>query len=167
MSGNNNRRIAGLTAAFQSSALTATGAETVHDSTVAMPFCINGKLYAKSGTNVDQTTPTTDHNTGVAFPGLVGKAAGGQGTVVVWAYNSSGTVKCMMGSIETIDADGNFVIPPQFPYVPDDVCPFAYQVLKQQDSATTVVFGTSNWNATGFTNAINNVMQLPDRPQVA
>lgn len=159
----------GLTMAFNSSALTATGAETVHDSTVAMNFCIDGKVYQKSGTNADQTTPTTDYNTSAAFTGLVGagSSAGGQGTVVVWAYNSSGTVKCMMGSIETVDASGNFVNRPQFPAIPNDVCPFAYQVLKHYGVSTTFTFGTSNWNTSGLTSTIVNISNLPGRPQVS
>ena len=148
--------------------LTATGAETVHDTTVLLNFCINGKAYTKSGTNADQATPTTDYNTGAAFPTLTGVAsAGGQGTVVVWAYNSSGTVKCMMGSVETLDAAGSFKNAPQFPSIPNDVCPFAYQVLKHYAQGTSVTFGTSNWNTSGFTNAIVNVLTLPSRPQIS
>lgn len=145
-----------------SSLLTATGAETVHDTTVLLNFCINGKAYTKSGTNADQATPTTDYNTGVAFPTLTAN----QGAVMVWAYNSSGAVKCMMGEIETL-VGGAFVNPPQFPKVPNDVCPFAYQVLKAGATAGTITFGSSNWNATGFTNVIQNVLVLPDRPQIA
>lgn len=146
-----------------SSLLTATGAETVHDTTVLLNYCINGKAYTKSGTNADQTTPTTDYNTGAAFTNLTAN----QGTVVVWAYNSSGTVKCMMGSIETLDSGGNFVRYPQFPNIPEDVCPFAYQVLKAGATAGTITFGTSNWNATGFTQAIQNILVLPNRPQAS
>lgn len=161
------KHIAGFTGAFKSSALTATGAETVHDSTVAMPFSINGKLYSKSGTNADQTTPTADHNTGAAFLPLVGNAVTGQGCIIVWAYTTAGVVKCMQGPVGDLDSAGSFRHAPSFPHVPDDVCPFAYQVLKHYADASSVIFGTSNWNATGFTNAIVNVMQLPDRPQVA
>lgn len=168
MSGNAQRQLRGFTGAFKSSALTATGTETVHDSTVAMPFSINGKLYSKSGTNADQTTPTTDHNTGANFIGLVGKAVGGQGCVFVWAYNSSGTVKVMQGNVCTLDDAGTFLNEfPQFPFVPDDVCPFAYMVSKHYSEATTFSFGTSNWDTTGYSHAIVNVMQLPDRPQVS
>lgn len=162
----------GLTAAHSNSLLTATGAETVHDTTVRLDFSIDGKMYSKSGTNADQATPTTDYGDSVAFSDssktLTGVAsAGGQGTVVVWAYNSSGTVKCLMGSRETLDASGNFAEPPQFPAIPADVCPFAYQVLKQYGQTATATFGTSNWNASGFTNAIVNVSTLPARPQVS
>jgi len=149
--------------ATTNSLLTATGAETVHDTTVLLNFCINGKAYTKSGTNADQVTPTTDYNTGVAFTPLTAS----QGAAVVWAYNSSGAVKCMMGGVESLDAAGNFKVAPQFPNVPDDVCPFAYQILKAGATAGTIAFGTSDWNATGFTNAIVNVLVLPNRPQVA
>jgi hypothetical protein len=34
-------------------------------------------------------------------------------------------------------------------------------------TAGTITFGSSNWNATGFTNAIVNIATLPDRPQVS
>ena len=144
------------------SLLTATGAETVHDTTVLLNFCINGKAYTKSGTNADQATPTTDHNTGVAFNTLTASKA----CVMVWAYNASGTVKVMQGPV--VDWDGvAFNVPPSFPAIADDVCPFAYQILKASSSAGTITFGTSNWNATGFTNAIVNVLVLPDRPQTS
>jgi hypothetical protein len=158
----------GLNFCTTSSLLTATGAETVHDTTVLLNFAINGKAYTKSGTNADQATPTTDAVTGAAFPTLTGVAsAGGQGTVVVWMYNSDGTVKCAMGSVETLDAAGNFLVRPQFPPIPDSLCPFAYQVLKHYGQTSSVTFGTSNWNTSGFTNAIVNVLVLPDRPQVS
>lgn len=154
----------GLTMTFISSALTAAGAETVHDSTVAMPFCINGKHYSKSGTNADQATPTTDAATGVAFPTLTAN----QGAVMVWGYDASGVVKCVMGEITALDAAGNFIVAPEFPAnIPDTICPFAYQILKAGATAGTITFGSSNWNATGFTNAIINVATLPSRPQVS
>lgn len=162
----------GVTMAHSNSLLTAAGAETVHDTTVRLDFSIDGKMYSKSGTNADQTTPTTDYGDSVAFSDssktLTGVAsAGGQGTVVVWGYNSSNAVKCMMGSRETLDAAGNFAKSPQFPSIPADICPFAYQVLKHYGQASTVTFGTSNWNTSGFTNAIVNVANLPARPQVS
>jgi hypothetical protein len=167
-------RLIGVTMAFNSSALTATGAETVHDSTVAMNYCVNGKVVQKSGTNADQTTPTTDYNTGSAFPVLVGGGsvanAYGYGCVVVWAYTAAGVVKCMMGPhVRLTDNNGTFAVPPQFPPVPSDVCPFAYQVCKAKYNAAAAgwSFGTSNWNATGCSQAIVNISTLPDRPQTS
>lgn len=145
------------------SLLTATGAETVHDTTVLLNYCINGKAYTKSGTNADQATPTTDAVTGKAFPSLTAN----HGSVMVWCYNASGNVRCVMGSIEDLDSSGNFQVAPQFPQIPDDLCPFAYQILKAGSTAGTITFGTSNWNATGFTNTIVNILALPARPQVS
>jgi hypothetical protein len=118
-------------------------------------------------------TVTTDYNTGVAFPALVGGASvantPGKGCVVVWGLISGGTVKCVMSKHQALDMQGNFVVAPQFPPIPAGFVPFAYQVLKAgaTASATAIIFGTANWNATGFTNAIVNVNTLPLRPQVA
>ena len=159
MSGNLDNR--GKNFAVTSGALTATGAETVHDTTVTLTYCVNGKHCAKTAIT-DGATPTTDHNTGAAFPSLTASKA----AVVVWALNASGTVKCMQGPI--VDYDGtNYTPMPQFPAIPDDVTPFAYQVLKAASTAGTITFGTSNWNATGFTNTIVNVFVLPEHPQTS
>lgn len=153
----------GLYAAFTNSLLTAAGSETVHDTTVLLTYCLNGKLYAKSGTNIDQATPTLDYATGDLFPTL----SANKGTVMVWAYTSGGAVKCIQGDITDL-VDGSFVVAPEFPAnIPDDVTPFAYQILKAGATAGVVTFGTSDWDATGFTNVIVNIANLPNRPQVA
>jgi len=152
--------------------LTATGAETVHDTTVTISYVLDGKIAAKTAIT-DGATPTTDHVTGAAFPPLVGGAsvagAYGNGCIVVWGLISGGTVKCIMGRHSALDVAGRFITAPEFPSIPDTFVPFAYQVLKAgaTASATTVIFGTANWNATGFTNAIVNVAELPLRPQIA
>lgn len=153
--------IRGLTQAHSNSLLTATGAETVHDTTVRLDFSIRGKMYSKSGTNADQVTPTTDANTAAAIT-----LAANQLRVVVWCYNASGAVKVAAGDV--VSWDGTVATPmPSFPNIPNDLCPFAYQVLKGASNASTITFGTSNWNATGFTNTIVNVSQLPDAPQTS
>lgn len=166
------QRLTGANFCTSSSLLTATGAETVHDTTVALTFCINGKALVKSATNADAVTPTTDYNTGAVFPGLNVN----QGTVVVWGYtatldnaaSASVDAKCMMGSIEDLDSAGNFKNRPQFPPVPDTITPFAYSVLKAGSTlASEWNFGTDNWNATGMTVAHVNILTLPNRPQVA
>jgi hypothetical protein len=162
----------GGTLATTAAVLTATGAETVFDHGI-VTFSIDGKQYIKAAV-VDGVTPTTDANTGLAFPALVGGASvantPGHGCVVVWGYNAAGTIKCAMGPHASLDMQGNFLWDaPQFPAIPADFCPFAYQVLKAgaTASATAIVFGTANWNATGFTNVIQLVSWLPSRPKVA
>lgn len=162
----------GMNFCSTSGLLTATGAETVYDTTVTINYVIDGKIATKTAVT-DGATPTTDYNTGAAFPALVGGASvantPGYGCIVVWGLISGGTVKCVMGPHSRLDMAGSFVNAPQFPSVPADMVPFAYQVLKAgaTASATAIVFGTANWNASGFTNAIHNVAFLPSRPQVS
>lgn len=152
--------------------LTATGAVTTYDTTVTINYVIDGKISTKTAITTG-TTPTTDYNTGAAFPALVGGAsvagAYGHGCAVVWGLIAGGTVKCIMGPHESLDVNGAFINAPQFPGIPEAFTPFAYQILKSgaTASATAIIFGTANWNATGFTNAIVNVAELPKRPQVS
>ena len=167
----NNLSLRGAAFCTTSGLLTATGAVTTHDTTVTINYVIDGKISTKTAITTG-TTPTTDHVTGAAFPALIGGGSvantPGNGCIVVWGL-IGGNVKCMMGPHERLDMQGNFVRAPQFPTVPKDVAVFAYQVLKAgaTASASGVTFGTSNWNATGFTNAIVNVAYLPSRPQVS
>ena len=157
-----------------SALLTAAGAETVYDTTVTLNFIIDGKIYTLTAVT-DGATPTTDLVTGKAFPALVGGASvantPGQGAVAVWMVNAAGTVGVALGPIKALDMQGNFANgqAPDFPPIPEKYCPFAYQVLKAgaTASATAIILGTANWNATGFTNAIVNVSTLPSRIQVA
>ncbi len=151
--------------------LTATGAETVHDTTVAVEFAIDGKRASKAAIT-DGVTPILDHITGVAFPILVGgnSVAGvaGQGCAVVWGLQADGTVVCSQGAIQALDLQGNFVKAPQFPPIAVDMAVFAYMILKAgATAAVSNTFGTTNWNATGYTNVIVNVGDLPTRPQIA
>lgn len=170
----NELELRGLKMCTTSGLLTATGAETVYDTTVTINYAIDGILLTKTAVT-DGVTPTTDYNTGAAFPALVGGASvantPGNGCVVVWGLISGGTVVCMMGPHAALDMAGNFVSPSklQWPAIKPNVVPFAYQILKAgaTASATAIIFGTANWNATGFTNVIKNVLVLPARPQVS
>jgi hypothetical protein len=155
-----NPKLQGATFASNTGLLTATGAETVYDTTVIIDYCINGKAYRKAAVT-DGATPTTDINTGAAFPVLTAN----KGAVAVFMMNAAGTVAVAMSGVHDLDEDGNFKVTPQFPPVPANQCPFAYQILKAGSTAGTITFGSSNWNATGFTNTIQNVLVLPDRPQ--
>lgn len=144
--------------------LTATGGVTTHDTTATINYVLNGVIRQKTAITTG-ATPTLDVNTGVAFPALLPS----KGCAVVWMLNSSGTVQVAMGPSESIDSAGNFLRHPAWPTIPPTSAPFAYQILKLSSagSASGVVFGVANWNATGFTNVIKNVMFLPDRPQAS
>lgn len=151
--------------------LTAAGAETVYDTTVAIGYCIDGKADLHA-TQTDGATPTTDGN-GDAFPALAvtnsDGSLSGKGACVVWCLNSSDAVVCFQGGIVELDGlTTTFLFTPEFPTIPDTVTPFAYQILKQVSdgsTADTSTFGTTNWNGTGFTNVIVDVFALPRRPQ--
>jgi len=161
--------ITGSNFCTSSGLLTATGGETVHDTTVTITFCINGKAYTKTAIT-DGATPTTDHVTGAAFVGLVGTASGGgQGCAFVWCLNSSGSVKVIQGPVIALNSSGDFapVGAPQFPQIPSDVVPFAYMVSKHYGQGSTFTFGSSNWNISGYSHAIQNILVLPNRPQAS
>lgn len=150
------------TAATTSGLLTATGSETVYDTTVAIAFAIGGKAYSKEAVT-DGATPTTDGNSAA-----LSTLTASQGCVMVWCLNASGTVGVFQSDVEDLDAADNFEVRPNFPTIDLETwCPFAYQVLKADADAGTITFGLSDWDATGFTNTIVNVHRLPRRPQVS
>ncbi len=132
---------------------TASGADAQY-TVSAFDFKIDGKTYTKAAAS-NVNVPDEDVNTGAAFP----KMFDNQRAVVVWGVQANGTVKLAMGEIVK-EAE---VAP--WPGIPDDVCPFAYQVLKTGDvAATGITFGTSNWNATGFTQESTTISTLPEHP---
>ena len=139
----------GLNLVTTSGLLTATGAETVYDTTATINFYLNGQLYQKSAVT-DGTTPTTDAVTGAAITLTASKAR-----VVKWLLNASGTVSVVAGDIVPWNGVAFDVAPPD-PEVPADTVCFATQMLKAASTAGTITFGSSNWNATGFTNSIQN-----------
>ena len=150
----------GMTRATTSGLLTATGAETVYDTTVAIAFSVAGKAYSLAAVT-DGATPTADGDSTTLTT-----LTANQGCSLVWCINAAGTVAVFQGNIEALDASGNFIHTPDFPTIDRETwCPFAYQVLKAGATAGTITIGTSNWNATGFTNVIVNVHSLPTRPQ--
>lgn len=128
-------------------------------------YAIGGKLYSRAaGANL--ATPTLDFATGLAFPPI----SAGQGMVVVIGFDAAGTsLRAVQGPIQALDVAGNFVNAPQFPVVPDTLCPVAYLVLK--GGATLVgtwTFGTNNLSSvTGMTYTFVDICMLPGRPQVS
>lgn len=148
-------------ATFTSGLLTATGAETVHDTTATINYSLGGVLLQKTAIT-DGATPTTDAVSGSAITLTANHAR-----LVVWCLDSSGDVKCIAG--DTVAWDGTaFQVAPHQPQIPDAYVPFATQLIKAGSTTVgTWTFGSSNWNATGVTNTIKNVSFLPGRPRTA
>jgi hypothetical protein len=126
-------------------------------------FCIRGKAYSAAGAS-NAATPTTDSNTGAAFLPIGLNKAG----VFVICLNSSGTLKVVQGEIVDYDDAGNFAHAPQFPVVPNDLCPIGYELVKVISTGSAWTFGTSNQaSQTGITKVLVDLCTLPDRPQVS
>lgn len=140
------------------------GTTTTLTTANALNYAIGSKAYNK-GAMTNQATPTTDATTGAAFPSI----SANQGTVVVLGLDAGGNLKAMQGQIQALDTAGAFIVAPQFPAVPDTVCPFAYLVLKGGATlASPFTFGSSNLSGvTGMSYLFQDVIQLPARPQVA
>lgn len=157
----NDQSILGQNFCTTGGLLTATGAETVYDTTVIINYVIGGKIAAKAAVT-DGTTPTTGGVSAAAITLTANKAR-----CVVWCLIAGGTVKCLEGPI--VDWNGTeFQVPPTFPDIPDAYVPFAYHIIKAGSTTVgTWTFGSSNWNATGVTHAIVNVAVLPSRPQIS
>lgn len=137
------------------------GAATTHTTGAAVVYAIGGKAYSKAAIT-GGATPTLDGVTGAAFVPLTAST----GCAFVWALNAAGDVKLVQGPVDARDVDGNFVSGrPQFPTLPNTLAPFAYIITKAASTASAWTIGTSNWNATGLSHTVQDVLVLPDRPQ--
>lgn len=157
-------------------ATAAAGTTSTMSTTGTTLFCIKGKAYSRAAL-ANQATPTTDITTGIAFVAIPAGAVGtSYGCVFVAGFDKDGTLRVAQGPLQLLGpgTDGGnaatlFITAPQFPMVPDTVCPFAYIVVKVGSSGAAWTFGTSNLTGppanTGI--AFVDVMTLPDRPQVA
>ena len=79
-----NFKLRGSNFCTSSGLLTATGAETVYDTTVTITYCINGKAATKTAVT-DGATPTTDFATGSAITLTASKSR-----CVVWGLIDGG-----------------------------------------------------------------------------
>jgi hypothetical protein len=162
----------GATASLSNGLLVAGTTSTLTTTVTIIPV-LDGKFQTTLAAITNQAHPTTDFNTGAAFVAMVGGNSvantPGQGCIVVYGL-SAGVVKAVQGPIKALDMQGNFSNgqAPDFPAIPANFVPFAYVVMKAGATAgLSIIVGTSNWNATGFTQAFVNVYQLPSRVQVA
>ena len=152
-----------LTMALMHCALAA-GTTTTLSSTGTIHYMIRGKTATRAAL-ANTATPTTDAVTGLAFPTI----SANQGTVVAIGLDASGNVKAAQGEIQALDVSGNFINAPQFPSLPETICPIGYIVLKGGSTLVgTFRFGSSNLSGvTGMTYTFVSCAMLPDRPQVA
>jgi hypothetical protein len=87
---------------------------------------------------------------------------------VVFCLDSADAVKIVAGEVVALDAGGAFLDAPEFPNVPDTLCPMGYVIVKGGATLSgTFTVGSSNWNTTGMTYVVTDVFGMPDRPQTA
>lgn len=127
-------------------------------------FCIKGKGYKKTAAS-NAATPTTDAATGTAFNAIAVNKAG----VFVICLDSSGAIKVVQGGIVDYNDSGEFYKgAPQFPGIPDNLCPIGYELVKVISTGSTWTFGSSNQaSQTGITKVLVDCFTLPERPQVS
>lgn len=126
-------------------------------------YSIKGKAYSKTAAS-NGATPTLDSNTGVAFLPIAANKA----SVHVLCLDSGGTIRAVQGSIVDYSDAGTFTLAPQFPPIPDTLCPFAYELTKCISTASAWTMGVSNQaTLTGVTHVFVDCVTLPDRPQVS
>lgn len=126
-------------------------------------YSIKGKAYTATGAS-NGATPTTDALTGAAFRAIAVNKAG----VFVWCYDTSGALKVVQGDIVNYSDAGVFEKAPQFPIIPDTLCPIGYELVKVISTGSTWTMGSSNQAAqTGITKVFVDCATLPDRPQIS
>lgn len=144
------------------------GAANSFTTASAILYAIMGKALSKAAV-AGGVTPTVDAVTGKPIT-----IQPGQGTNVLWCLDAAGNVRVLQGSVEVVDASGNFQFaPPQFATVPETLTPFAYSVHKGNPAnaatplAALFTFGATNWNTAGTTHTAADLIALPNRPQAA
>ena len=154
---------AGLTMSLMHAALAAGTTSTV-STTGTTHYAIRGLTYTKAALT-NAATPTVDIVDGLAFTPLIAN----QATVFVLGYDAGGNLRAGQGSIEPVDSGGNIVRAPQWPNMPDTVCPIGYIIAKAISTLVgTWTFGTNNLSSvTGMSWIFRSVSTLPDRPQIA
>jgi len=148
----------GGTLCFSKVALVA-GTTTTYTTTVATDYIIDGKFGVQFATKTNQAVPSTDANTGAAFPVV----ADDKGMALVFGINAAGAVQLVQGDIKDLEVGTlEFKIAPPFPSFPDDFCPIGYVICKN-DSGSDYTVGTTNWADIDVT--FVNIAMMPDRPQ--
>lgn len=142
----------------------AVGLTTTLSQVNQVDYMIKGKSARKAATT-NEATPTTDAQTGSAFT-AIGVNKGG---AFVLCRNAAGDLKVLQGGIEDLDSTATFIKAPQFPSVPDTLCPIGYLITKVGATGAAWTFGSSNLAGppTGVTHTLVDLGMLPDRPQVA
>lgn len=162
----NARDLSGMTLNHVSAAFVL-GTTSTYTTSVTTAVSIGGIFGTTLGAQTNTASPTTDALTGIAFPAL----AANQATVLVWGVNAAGAIRLCQGSIVPTEVGvtttvGAFINGPQFPSLPDDFAPLAYNLVRVSPTGAAFTAGTTSWAASGITcSTARNISTLPDRPR--
>ena len=144
------------------------GTTSTYTTTVTTSVSINGRFGTTLGAQTNSASPTTDALTGAAFVPLTAN----QATVLVWGVNAAGAIKLCQGSIVPTETGvtttaGAFIHAPQFPSLPEDFAPIAYNLVRTSPTGSAFTTGTTSWTASGITCSVaKNIATMPDRPSI-
>ncbi len=147
------------------------GSTNTFTTTAGTQCAIKGKFGTQLGVLTNSaTTPTTDAVTGATFVTIpINYCA-----AVVFGINAAGTLIAAQGPLEKTEVGvtttvGAFINPPQFPVIPDTMCPFAYTIVRVAPSGTTgFILGSTQWAASSMScTTFKDISTLPERPQIA
>ena len=145
------------------------GTTSTYTTAATTAFTINGKWGTTLGAQTNTASPTLDAVTGVAFTAITSNNC----ACLVWGTNLAGTIAVCQGPSVATAAGvtttvGAFIAAPQFPALPEDFCPMAYQIVRVSPTGSSFTMGSTNWTASGITcTVMKNIATLPDRPQIA
>jgi len=156
----------GLTMALNSGAMVVDDGATTYDIGTAVNFALDGAAYLKA-TVSNGTTPVLDGTTGAAFVPVLPD----QACVLVFALDAAGAVSLHQADSVTVDADSDVLdVAAQLPLIDlNTYCPIAYVLYQTagNSAAAGLKPGTDNWNATGLTSTVVNLIVYPSRPVAA
>jgi hypothetical protein len=144
------------------------GTTSTFTTTVTTSVSINGRFGTTLGAQTNAASPTTDALTGAAFVPLTAN----QATVLVWGVNAAGAIKLCQGSIVPTETGvtttaGAFISAPQFPMLPEDFAPIAYNLVRTSPTGSAFTPGTTSWTASGITCSVaRNIATMQDRPSI-
>ena len=143
----------------------AAGTTTTVTTTTAATYSIQGKIYVMGAAWTNKAHVTTDANTGAAFVNIPANNGG----VIVYGTDSGGAnMLAVQGKIVPLNDSGAFIAAPDFPTIPDTMCPLGYLLIKCGSTATSGwTAATSNQaSVTGVTYTRVDVSNLPPKPQI-
>ncbi len=152
---------AGKTGVLNKAGLAISGGNTTYDTANTVQYQIAGRSYAKTAVT-GGTTPVVDVRTGLAFNALTAN----KGCVLWFGFDASGNPKVAQSEIKDLDSSGNFLVYPQIPHVLNSAMAiFGYAIVKGGSTlASAWLPGTNNWNTTGITVSVVDIIDGPAQP---